>query len=268
MKRFAVCRCAPLLLTGLLHAQLSVPKLGFARFSDGSMHEVRGVTANLIVDSRSLTTADGASFAGCGGLTSSSGLIRMVSADGAVLGEYQSSEPMPILNVDSSLQSAAVWLPAKHVLLGWDGAAFTATAIDDSFFSGKVTFVRLAPHKRAEMFVELADSSVAKLSISLSEARVISDDAVPGVTGAVFMQQGWMLSQDGHGLRAELPDGNRQTIALSEKPLPAGDLTIERMSDDWLHISSRSTGANWAVYLSSMKLSVSLLPPPAYKASK
>jgi hypothetical protein len=267
MKRLAVCRCAPWLLAGLVHAQLSVPRPGLARFSDGSIHAVHGIAANFIVDSRVLSTADSASFAGSGGLTSSDGLIRMVSADGTVLAEYQAGD-LPILNIDSSLQSAVVWLPAKHVLLGWDGAAFTARAIDDSSFGGKVTFVRLAPQKTAEMFVELADSSVAKLSISLTEARVISADTVPGVNGPVFVQQGWILSQDGHGLLAEMPDGTRRTIELSAKPLPAGDLTIERMSDDWLHISSRSTGANWAVSLSSMKLSVSLLPPPAYKAAQ
>jgi len=38
----------------MLNAQLVVPQLGVARFSDGSVHSVRGVTANLIVDSRAI----------------------------------------------------------------------------------------------------------------------------------------------------------------------------------------------------------------------
>jgi hypothetical protein len=268
MKRSAVSGCAALLLSGLMHAQLSVPQLGFARFSDGSVHAVRGIVSNLIVDPRALLRADKASFSDSGGLTSTNGLIRLLNAKGAVLGEYASGEPLPLLNIDSSLRSAVVWLPSKHALLRWDGAAFTATPVDESSFGGAVTFVRLASAKTAELFVELADLSVAKLSVSLAAPRSIGAEAEPGVKGAIFVQRDWMLSTDGQGLMAELPNGDRQTIDLSAGPLPAGDLTIERMASDWLHISSRSTGVNWAVYLSSTKLSVSLLPPPAREAAK
>ena len=268
MKRFAMSGFALLLLSGLLKGQLSVPRLGFARFPDGSMHAVRGLSENMIVDPRRSIAADNASFSDSGGLTSTKGLIRLISAEGALLGEYRSNETRPILNIDSSLQSAVVWLPSKHALLGWNGTAFTTAAIDDSAFGGKVTFVRLAAGKTAEVFVELADSSVAKLSISLTEARLINAEGEPGGHGAVFVQQGWMLSQNDRGLLGELPNGNRQTIELSKEPLPADDLTIERMSNNWLHVSSRSTGTNWAVYLSSTKTSVSLLPPPAHEESR
>lgn len=268
MKRFAICGCTPLLLSGLLNAQLSIPKLGAVRLSDGSMHLVHGLAANIIVDPQRLSAADSTSFANSGGLTSSQGLIRLISAGGAVLGEYQSGEPRPILNIDSSLLSAVVWLPSKHTLLGWDGKAFTTTAVDDSTFGGQVTFVRQAPRKTVELFVEQADDSVAKLTVSLMEGRLLNAETEPGVHGAVFVQQGWMLWQNGRGLAAEWPSGNRQTIELSKQPLPAGDLRIERMSNDWLHVSSQSTGTNWAVYLTATKLSVSLLPPPVGEAAK
>jgi hypothetical protein len=263
MKRFAVFGAMFVWLCGLLPAQLHVPQPGFARFSDGAIHIVHGITANLIVGARALAKADSASFSDCGGLTSSDGLIRLTNAEGAVLGEYQSGEAQPILNIDSSLQSAVVWLPSKHALLGWDGTAFTTAAVDDSGFGGKVTFVRLASGKTVELFVELAHSSVTRLSVSLTEGRLINAEREPGGHGAVFVQQGWLLSQNERGLMGELPDGKRQTIELSKAPLPADDLKIERMSNNWLHVSSRSTGADWAVYLSSTKTSVSLLPPPA-----
>jgi hypothetical protein len=268
MRRFAICGCAPLLLSGLLNAQLSVPKLGFARFSDGSIHAVHGLAANLIVDPRPSSAADGASFSDFGGLASANGLIQIMDADGVVLREYESGETQPILNMDSSLQSAVAWLPSRHLLLGWDGAAFTKTAVDDSSFGGKVAFVKLASGKVVELFVERADSSVAKVSVSLTAGRVMSSDAQPGGHGAVFVQQDWVLSQSGRGLTAELPNGNRQAIELSKEPLPADDLTIERMSNDWLHISSRSTGTHWAVYWTSANTSVSLLPPPTREKSK
>jgi hypothetical protein len=77
-----------------------------------------------------------------------------------------------------------------------------------------------------------------------------------------------MLSQNGRGLMGELPDGNRQTVELSKDPLPAGDLTVERMSTDWLHVSSRSKRTDWAVYLSAGKTSVSRLPSPPREAAQ
>ncbi len=267
MKRLAIFGCAFIWL-GPLHAQLSLPQPGFARYADGSVHLVVGIPANLIVNARALTKADWASFSDTGGLTSTNGLIRLMSASGAVLGEYQSGEARPILNIDSSLQSAVAWLASKHVLVAWNGTKFTEVEVDDSSFGGKVTFVRLTSAKIAELFVELADSSVSKLSISLPSGQLIGSNAEPGGHGAVFVQQGWMLSQNGRGLMAELPDGNRQTVELSKEPLPAEDLTIERMSTDWLHVSSRSTGADWAVFLSSRKTSVSRLPPPVREAAQ
>jgi hypothetical protein len=268
MKRLAKFGCAALLLSGLLQAQLSVPKLGTLRLSDGSTHSVDGLTANIIVDPRPLSAADSASFSNSGGLTSSKGLIRLMSAGGVILGEYQSVEPRPILNIDSSLLSAVVWLPSEHMLLGWDGKAFTTKAVDDSAFGGAVTFVRKSSSKAVELFVERADDSVAKLTVSLTEGRLLNAEAQPEAHGAVFVQQGWMLWQNGRGLTAEGSNGKRQAIELSKGPLPPDDLRIERMSNDWLHVLSQSTGANWAVYLNAAKLSVSLLPPPVREATK
>jgi hypothetical protein len=268
MKRIAKGGCAALLLSGLLNAQLSVPKLGTVRLADGSVHWVDGLAANIIVDPRCLGKADSTSFSNSGGLTSLQGLIRLMSAAGAVLGEYESGEPRPILNIDSSLLSAVVWLPSKHMLLGWDGKAFTTMAVDDSAFDGQVTFIRQAAGKTVELFVERADGSVAQLTVSLTEGRLLDAHTEPGAHGAVFVQQGWLLWQNGRGLTAEWPSGNRQTIELSKGPLPPDDLRIERMSNDWLHVSSESMGTNWAIYLHARNLSVSLLPPPIREAAK
>lgn len=268
MKRFALCSSVFVWLGGLLHAQLSVPQPGFARFSDGSIHAVHGIAANFIVDPHIVASAEVASFSNAGGLTSSKGLIRLVRADGKLLAQYQSEEPLPVLNIESSLQSAVVWLPAKQLLLSWNGVAFTETPVDDSAFGGRVVFVKLASEGTAQFFVAMTDSSVARLLVSLPAARLITADAEPGAHGRVFVQQSWILSQNDRGLTAEFPNGTRQTIQLSQTPLPPGDLTIERMSNDWLHISSESTGTNWAVYMNAAKLSVSLLPPPVREAAQ
>ena len=69
MKLLAIFGCAFIWL-GLLLAQLRLPQPGFARYSDGSVHLVVGIPANLIVNARALTQADCASFSDAGGLTS------------------------------------------------------------------------------------------------------------------------------------------------------------------------------------------------------
>jgi hypothetical protein len=319
MKRLVLHTCVFLGLAALLSAQLSVPQPGFARFSDGSIHGLQGLQANFIVNARAMTQADHASFSSAGGLTSAQGLIQLIDPTGKVLASYQSDESAPLLNIESSLQSAVVWLPTKHLLLTWNGTTFSQTPVDDSAFGGRITFVRLsgqtgaaaetsgltasarnirycalqatsAPASvqpkpciarasntadrpsalpaTADFFVLQAHASVAQVAVSLPAARLLNFDLLPGIHSAVFVQQGWFLSQDAGALIAQLPNGLSQTMKLSPNSLPIGDLTMERMSDNWLHVSSLSTGMHWAVHLQATKWSASLLPPPMHEEAK
>ena len=268
MKSFVVCGWALFAACAMLNAQLVVPQLGVARFSDGSVHSVRGVTANLIVDSRAIGKAEGAAFADSFGLTLTHGLVRLIRADGSVLGEYSSDEPQPILAIDSAAQSAAVWLPSRHLLVHWDGSQFVEAPVDDSSFAGRVSFVSLKADNTAQFYVVRGDSSVARFLVTLPSGRVTSADIEPSARGPVFVQQGWILTQDAWGLIAERPNGNRETIQLSAKALPTGDLTMERMSNHWLHVSSKTTGTDWALYLDAAKLNISFMPPLAVGATR
>jgi hypothetical protein len=268
MKPFVVCGWVLFAAGAMLDAQLVVPQLGVARFSDGSVHPIRGVAANLIVQARSIGNADSASFSDSIGLTSTNGFVRLVRPDGIVLGEYRSGEQQPILAIDSAAQSAAAWLPSKHVLVHWDGHQFVEVPIDDSSFVGRVSFVSLKADNTAQFFVVRDDSSVARFQVTLPSGRVTSADIEPSARGPVFVQQGWMLTQDAWGLIAERANGNRQTIQLSAKALPASDLTMERMSNHWLHVSSKSTGTDWALYLDAGKLNISFMPPAAIGAAR
>jgi hypothetical protein len=268
MKYLAVCACTLLAASAPLAGQFSVPQLGIAHFSDGSVHQIQGVPANLIVDPQALTTADVVSFCDSAGLTSSNGLIHLVKPNGTVMGEYRSSEPLPILNIDAGAQSAAAWLPSKHLLLRWDGTQFAETPVDDSSFAGRVMFMRLTSNTTAEFFVVQAEAQVARISVALPSGRLTSADLEPGAHGWVFAQQNWIFSQDSRGLVAERPNGLRQTVQLSQQALAADDLTLERMSDHWLHIYSRSIGTNWALYLDSTKLNLFFLPPPVTETAR
>jgi hypothetical protein len=262
MKRFVICSWAVFVASAMLDAQMIVPQLGVAHFSDGSVHAIRGVAANLIVQARSIGNVDSASFSDSAGLTSANGLIRLIKADGTELAEYQSDEPQPLLNIDSIPQSAVAWLPSKHLLVHWDGSQFVETPIDDASFVGRVSFLSLKADSTAQFFVVRDDSSVARFLVTLPSGRVTSADIEPSARGPVSVQQGWILTQDARGLTAERANGSRQTIQLSAKALPAGDLTMERMSNHWLHVSSKSTGTDWALYLDDSKLNLSFMPPP------
>jgi hypothetical protein len=48
-------------------------------------------------------------------------------------------------------------------------------------------------------------------------------------------------------------------------PIAARDLTIERMSSDWLHIFS-SSGEHWALHLTENDLQLSQMPPAREEA--
>jgi len=261
MKSFRIPSCA-LLTSMLLSAQLTVPRAGVARYPDGSIHIIHGIPANLIVDSGVLGNADTASFSDAIGLLAGGGLIRLLRADGTILGQFLSDDPQPLLQIN------AAWLPSKHLLLQWDGTKFVETPIDDSSFAGKVTFLSLPATNVAQFYVTRGDSSVARITVSLPSGVVTSADTQPAAHDWLFIQQGWTLSSDEHGFTAENAQGNMQTIALSKQPLPSGDLILEQMSNHWLHIASRSTRAAWAVYLDQSKLNVSLLPPPAPEAAR
>ena len=239
------------------HAQLSVPQLGIAHYSDGSVRIVRGISANFIVDSHLLAAADAASFSDISGLVSANGLIRLLRSDGSVIAEYQTGEPAPLLQAGT-----VAWLPSRHSLLRWDGLKFTETPVDDSSFTGAVTFVNLPTANTAQFFVTRTDSSVARISVALPSGRVTSSDSEPAARGWVVVQQGWTVFQDEWGLVAERPNGNRQTIQLSSAPIAATDLHVEQMSSHWVHVSSSSSGTNWALYLDNNKVDIFLLPPP------
>jgi hypothetical protein len=84
---------------------------------------------------------------------------------------------------------------------------------------------------------------------------VISIDHLPGVTGPAFQQYSFVVSHDANGLHVTAANGAVRTL-----PLAAPDLKIERMSSDWLHLLSPSTGQDWVLHLNATALQLSQLP--------
>jgi hypothetical protein len=248
-----------LFLAAALAAQVSAPRVGFARFSGGSVHAVSGLPANLLVTDASVARADHLSFSDSGGLLARAGQIDLVDANANVIASFASDDAAPLLNVDGLLTSAIGWLPSSHSILHWDGKAFVRT---EANLAGDVTALELIEPEKVRLLVSNGNASVSAVIVSLQTGQVIDSQIVPGIEGRAFAQHSFIVATNSKTLVVESADGQRRTL-----PLAAGDLTIERMSSDWLHIFSTSSGEHWALHLTQTDLQLSQLPP-AHEAAQ
>ena len=237
-------------------AQVNAPKLGFARYADGSVFKVYGLESNLLINTQLLSSAAALSFSDAGGLVATGGEIQLLALDGKQLGAYSSNESAPVVNIDGALTTAVAWLPSHRELVRWTGQSFVATQVAGAQLPGTVTSVQLTSASSARLLAADANNNVFAISIALPNGLVTSVDQVPGVQGPTFEQYGFMVSHDANGLHVSAPNGSVRTL-----PLSAPDLTIERMASDWLHLSS-STGEDWVLHLNATALHLSQLPQP------
>jgi hypothetical protein len=241
--------------TGAL-AQVNAPRLGFARYADGTVFKINGLESNVLVNTQLLSSADALSFSDSGGLVSIGGEIQLLALDGTFLAAYSANESAPVLNIDNALATAVAWLPAHEELVLWNGQAFVATRISNAQLPGVVTSVQLTSASTARMLATDSSNHVFAVSVSLSRGLVTSVDLLPGVQGPAFQQYAFVVSHDANGLHVLAPNGSVQTL-----PLLTPDLHIERMASDWLHLAS-STGDDWVLHLNATALHLSQLPQP------
>ena len=79
----------------------------------------------------------------------------------------------------------------------------------------------------------------------------------------VFRQKTFALFSDGQGLEVQGPDGTVRTLQIS-----ATDVKMERMADDWVHLSSATAHRDWALLLNSTEMQLSELPAPREEAAR
>jgi hypothetical protein len=241
------------LLAAVLPAQVSAPRVGFARFAGGSVHAVSGLPANLVVADLPIARADRLSFSDSGGLLAHNGEIDLVDANAQPVASFASGEASPLLNVDGALTTAIAWLPSSHSILHWDGKAF---AVTQTTFEGEVSALQQIHSEKARLLVRQADASVSAVIVSLKTGQVIDSQTVPGMEGRAFAQYSFLVAANSKTLVIESTNGQRRV-----RPLAAPDITIERMSSDWLHIFSASSGEHWALHLTQTDLQLSRMPP-------
>jgi hypothetical protein len=242
-------------LAGCLQAQVSAPELGIVRYADNTVRPIYGVEANLIVGKQLFPFADAVSFSEFGGLVAAKGHIRLISRRGSLIREYYTNERKPLLNVDGALTTAIAYLPSREALLHWSGKSFVLTQLDAGSFPGTPTSVQMHGAHSARLLATTAHGTVSEITISLDTGQLTSVKFLPGIRGPAFLQQSFVLFRDKQGLEIEAPDGNRRTVSV-----PSRDFTVERMSSDWLHLTSPSTQQSWVLHLNSSALQLSEMP--------
>ena len=242
----------PVLTAGMLYAEVGAPQIGVVRCSDGSVRAVYGLAANFIVASKPFASADAVSFSDRAGLMAKNGTIRLVKADGVALAKYESHESKPVLNVDGDAESAIAWLPSEHALLRWTSAGFRLYPLAP--LDGRVTSLKADGPDRAQLLILNNDGSTSRATATLSTGELVGADAIPGASGPAFAQQSALISHEPKGLAIETANGLRQTVSVP------GDVTIERMSSEWLHLSSVSTNQDWALHVAGLQAELFVLP--------
>ena len=247
------------LVSGLL-AEVNAPRLGMARYADRTVYTIYGLESNLLVNSQLLSSADAISFSDAGGLIAIGGRIQLITLQGAAVGEYDSAEPKPIVNIDGDLTTAIAWLPSLSRIVRWNGSSFAQTELVNPDLPGRVTSIRATSAGGAKLLANDSNGNVFLVSVSLETGRVVSINLLPGIKGPAFQHYSFVISHDANGLHITGADGTVRTL-----PLVAPDLMFERMSSDWLHVSSANTGQDWALHLNQSALHLSQMPGPQFE---
>ncbi|MGI9072076.1 MAG: hypothetical protein ACR2JB_12380 [Bryobacteraceae bacterium] len=202
-------------------------------------------------------TADAVSFSDFGGLVAVNGHIQLMDRRGSVLSEYDSHDLKPLLNIDGDLTTAIAYLPSREALLHWSGKSFVLTQLASGSFSGTATSVQMHGARFARLLGTTTGGEVSEITISLDSGQPISVKFLPGIQGPAFLHHAFVIFHDKQGLEVEAPDGSRRTVSVA-----ARNLVIERMSSDWLHLTSPSTKQSWVLHLNNTDLQLSEMPAP------
>ena len=168
-------------------------------------------------------------------------------------GRYAVSETHPLLDMESALDTAVAWLPSQKTLVYWDGKSFIETPVNMNTFSGTVKAIRATNKDNVEFLVSEADATVRAV-LSLRTGDTVRVESVPGIVNPDFALGSFVLFHDDHELSVQAPDGTRRGLGIREK-----DLSFEKASSHWLHISSAS-GRQWLLHLDQGAIELSELP--------
>ncbi|HZS57217.1 MAG TPA: hypothetical protein VFA65_22635 [Bryobacteraceae bacterium] len=239
-------------------AQVNAPPIGIARMPDSTVRMLAGLPENIVLDSRTFGSFDAASFSDQAGLVAKNGKILLVKTDFTVVGQCETAEPEPVLNVDGDSTSAIAWLPGSQSILHWNGRSFSSEAVSGLSASLKVSSLRMRGSGAVQLLLTDPDGSVFEAEISLESGNLTSLKSLPGIRGPAFWQGALIVFYGANGLEAVGPTGVAHTIAIG-----ARDLTFDRISSKWVLLTSPSAGRMWALHMNGEDIHLSEVPASA-----
>ncbi len=235
-------------------AQVNSPKIGTARYPDGSLHSVFGIPDNMVVSIIPVDTVEVSSFSNQDGLVETNGMIRLVDPKLTILGAASVYEK-PVLSIQADSSSALAWLPIAHILLHWNGTQFQPVPVAGSDISGIVTDLQMSGTTQARLIVQHSDNSVSAAIVSLSDGSLVTETTLPSVTGNTAVVGTFLAYFANKQLIADNLSGDRRTV-----PFTVADAVFEHVSSNWLHLYSPSLQQHWALHLTASDMHLSLLP--------
>lgn len=243
----------------ILQAQLQVPSVGSIRCADGSVRPVYGLPASFVLGKPLLSSAVASSFSKSGGIVATADSIKLLNAAGQFVAAFKASDPRALVDIGAEVSSAIAWLPQTLSLVFWEGSAFSEIVLS-SPPSGRVTALR-RDNSNAVLLVLEEGGGVSENVISLRSGNLVSATFLPGVEGAAFRQGDFVLFPNATGLEMEGPDGAQlipiPNVGLKTGPMPLG---IERMAQDWLHVTSAASTRHWALHFANGAMELFELP--------
>jgi hypothetical protein len=251
--------CLTLLASTCANCQLSAPSVGYVRYANDGVHGVYGLEGNYIVGRDVLASAATASFSDDGGLIFQSGSLTLVDSKLTVLANTEINASDPVVRLDGNLQTAIAWIPASRVLVHWNGGAFVGMAVSGISEEDTVTSVRKLDRSTASVLVLKQDNSVVRELVSLRTGELKTSLAIPAASGAAFEDGTRIFCFQDQKLSVLSETGE----LLQVFSLPADDrLVIEQVSNQCLHLSTKTPGQDWLLHLNGSDLHLYKLPAP------
>lgn len=191
---------------------LSTPKLGAVRMPDGSVRAVFGAPGSFVLGEPILRRSVAASFSDSGGLVAFADRLVLLDSQMAVIGQQPISHSA-MVGITAGPETAVAWIADASTLLFWDGESFSSVEVQN-LPSGKVWSLTRSG-ERAVLQFEDGQATVSLETGNLIDYRVV-------------------------------PDGPKASIAQAVGQNKA-DINVERMSDRYIHVSSRTDHRTWVL---------------------
>lgn len=254
MKPQIACAVFSLCFAGLMQAAMETPKVGTVRYSSGDVRAVYGLQSNFIIGHESIARASAASFSDKFGLIASQGAIQLLDGAGAVIDEFESGEPHPILSVGNTSTSAVAWLPSSQQIIHWNRKRFALTELS-SQLPGTVLSIESIDANSITMLTTSASGELYEALVSLETGAVTHVNPVGKSQGLAFAANGFLLFRGEAGWILRTPEGASKPVAVSSP-----DLAVEKMSSDTLHLISAGTIDGWVLRLTRAGGELAQLP--------